>query len=344
LGLAAFTIIGDSRIDVRYLTLDPEGRVNVNKLNNNGGGSYMKKLTWVLAVSMVLVFALAAVAYADTFSTYATWTSGLSNTGSSPTPHKDYRLTTVKCAVCHAVHKAELGGQILLQNTVQNACLYCHVQTNIGGTQIYGGNTNWYITATNMAHNNGCSECHAVHGANTISPALFPDLTARILRTLPSNQPAQANAPWDYTNGVRDGVVSAFCAHCHPYYVGNYEQTHLGTLGVGTYKGHVMTTTIAAYNNPNATQATGSPVAYATDFYCRSCHDAGRVVQGVGGPWTDNFPHYTKGDRFENAATSVAGLATGPAGIAATTSPVQDGVCLKCHVNGTGSAGIGITF
>ncbi len=303
----------------------------------------MKKLTWVFAVSLVLVFAMAGVAYAALGSTYATWSAGGPNAGSTASPHKDYRLTTVKCAVCHAVHAANVNGQIMLNDTVANACVYCHIQTTVGGTQIYGGVPTEFTVDTANAHNTACSSCHATHGVGTISPAAFPDLTARILKTNPFGLSAQANAPWDYNSASRDGVVSAFCTHCHPYFSGSYEATHLALLYVGTYKGHIMTSTVGIYGNPNRSLF-NTQVAYATDYYCRSCHDAGRIDQGTGGPWTDNFPHYTVGLRFMNAATSVAGLATGPAGTAAVVSPVQDGVCLKCHRNGSGTLGIGISF
>ena len=83
----------------------------------------MRKIVTILALSLVFVFVLTAVAMADTNSDYQTWNAGGANGTSLATPHKDYRLTTVKCSVCHAVHKATAGpaGEVLLDATVANA-------------------------------------------------------------------------------------------------------------------------------------------------------------------------------------------------------------------------------
>jgi hypothetical protein len=293
----------------------------------------MKKTVFVTMLVVALVFVFAASAFAGTFSNYVTFTSAGNNTGSLATPHKDYRLTTEKCAVCHAVHKANSAGQILLNTTVSNACNYCHINTSSSYTQVYNSDPTWYTTSSDKAHNNSCSGCHAVHGANTINTP-FANINSSILRATPgsSNYSPQSGTGWTFASAAtEDEAVSLFCTACHPYFVGQYEDTHAGSFGVGTYKGHVMTDTFTSYANPNAAQAIGDQVAYASSEYCRSCHDAGD------GSLANSFPHYTTGVRFMMAATDAADTAV-PAVFGS-----QDGACLKCHDNGAGS-GVSTTF
>ena len=146
----------------------------------------VRLLTIVLAAS-VLLSALAGIAAADTVSTYATWTTAAPNAGTLLIPHKDYRLYTVKCAVCHAVHKSEPTGEVLLRSTVQEACVYCHIQTNLGGRVIYAGDASLYYNSQGFGHDIGesdaaqCVNCHSVHGANTMEGVL----SASILRVRP---------------------------------------------------------------------------------------------------------------------------------------------------------------
>lgn len=68
-----------------------------------------------------------------------------------------------------------LNTQMLLMSDVSGACDYCHIQTAIGGEQIYAGNSKYHVEADSAAggsdweggyaHNNACTACHAVHGS-----------------------------------------------------------------------------------------------------------------------------------------------------------------------------------
>lgn len=292
-------------------------------------GTSMKKTVLVAALAAVLVFAFAASAFASTFSNYIAFSSAGANAGSLATPHKDYRLTTEKCAVCHAVHKANTAGQILLDTTVTDACNYCHIRTASSYTQVYNSDPTWRGSSTKN-HTNSCSGCHAVHGANTIDTP-FASVNSAILRETPSGNAVQAGTGWDFATAANtDEAISLFCTGCHPYFVGNYEDTHAGSFGSGSYKGHIMTDDFAAYGS--AFDTVGDiAVAYASSAYCQSCHDDGD------GSLTNNFPHYTTGVRFMLAATDAADTAV-PA-----VSATQDGACLKCHDNGAGS-GVSTTF
>ncbi len=142
---------------------------------------------------------------ATSFTGYAT-TFGNAGTGG---PHSNYLEGTEKCGVCHSVHRAPVGGvkwdtdpadptvktavaggqydrqefetaptantQMLLQSSVAESCDYCHIQTSIGGKQLYAGKTQYRTEGTGLAgsewdagfaHHNGCTGCHAVHGAS----------------------------------------------------------------------------------------------------------------------------------------------------------------------------------
>lgn len=285
-------------------------------------GVAMKKFTLFVMVMAVLAFGSSTV-FAGTYSTYASWTG-------TDTPHTNYTTTSIKCAVCHAVHKAEATGQVLLRTTVADACTYCHIISSTGNIQVYGGESSWYSIQSEHAHNTPCTGCHAVHGADTITDVVAD----KILKNSPGGYSTQSGVPWG--TGDRDEVVSTFCSACHPYYVGSYEATHAGSWGVGTYKGHIMTADYASYDRANVSY-TGSPVAWASSFTCRDCHDAGSVDES-GGVHPDNFPHYTTGLRFLKSADSAASPSS-----PATVSAVQNGVCLKCHRQDSGT-GIGLDF
>jgi predicted CXXCH cytochrome family protein len=293
-----------------------------------------KSAILVLAMSFVIVFATVGTAYAVATSDYATWVDG----SGTDTPHKSYGLTTVKCAVCHAVHKAPAGGQLLMRDSVGNACTYCHITTATGVKVIYGGTTqNYYSTADlTTAHSNSgtnpvaCTECHAVHGASTLGGAA----TAKILKS-GSYQP-RITDHYSANSATRNEQISVFCTRCHPYYVDGYDQTVAGSVGqtVGTWKSHIMTSTVTAYGNTQGNYP--GKVTWAGSQYCRSCHDAG-LIDGAAGYETNSFPHYTAG-----ASRFLLGAVSSVAVPSAAANANYDGVCLKCHTNGTN--GVGVDF
>ncbi len=108
-------------------------------------------------------------------------------------------------------------------------------------------------------------------------------------------------------------------------------------------------------------------VAYANSDTCRTCHDAG--LSDVVGCIIQSWPHFTPGYfHFTKSASHVGAAmtnvppipdvlaATDSAGIAAVQAwlndpvnyeeavTVQDGQCLKCHVNAADTAGVGKTY
>lgn len=103
-------------------------------------------------------------------------------------PHGNYTTTTAKCGVCHDVHNAPAGGVLLLRGaTVSAACLTCHdgTQSGIGPYDTIEAHSGVVaaehsVDVTNvipggsspLSGNLACSDCHSVHGSNTVTPFL----------------------------------------------------------------------------------------------------------------------------------------------------------------------------
>lgn len=163
-----------------------------------------------------------------------------------------------------------------------------------------------------------------------------------------------------------DGDRSLFQAGW--YYNGLDMNTAAGNTA--PFKNHPMKSADATFVASGATVPAGTRVAYAAADTCRSCHDAG--VKNVTGVIFQSFPHFTPGyfkftktGDYMGDATPVytpsglpaAGyLAAGDPGIVTAQAWLEDptnyeeaiktsdGGCLKCHVNGTQTAGVGIGF
>jgi hypothetical protein len=367
----------------------------------------MKKSFIVIALSAMLVLAFASSAYAKVSPGYVSWDDAKASAGALVTPHKGYATDTEKCFVCHSVHNAASAGseynvtlstasitttwavpatddtQMLLRSSVSNACSYCHIATNIGGKQLYAGNTAYYTTRTNVYGSFGhqassaaasdatksgaCAGCHSVHGANTWDGAV----AEKILKYNATAQQPEAVAGYVATGGRagtdKQAQISVFCTQCHWNYSGSSEATinvgaqyhdkyytNLGTTTGVTYVKHhplkaVGGETGGLFVAAGSTIGTNTAVAFANASYCRSCHDAGQYAPAAG--YTDNsFPHLTIGSyEFMTSAdsaagrTEVTGTYNGAAAPSVATTKAVDGMCLKCHRDGS-SAGVGLTF
>lgn len=304
------------------------------------------------ALALILVVAFAVPAFG---AGYLSWTavSGLPGNAGSTSPHGGYGLATVKCQVCHAVHQAG-PGQLLLNTTVDQACIYCHVNTLSAYTQVYNSNPSNYSGADYPnAHNsvivNGtqvgvtCEACHQVHAAATMMTN-NAYLTTMLLKGPKAYSPfPQPNADPDL--GVplsTDDSVTAltkWCMCCHinaqtgagekfqgyTFWTNQYA-TGQGLPGMTT--SHVATLAHSSYANMTATTTTR--VAWQSSANCSDCHSSGFN--------TPNWPHYTSGVRFlESAPTS--GVAR-----SAAATVVIDGICLQCHVAPGNAGGVGVTF
>lgn len=282
----------------------------------------------LLAVAMVVIFALAAAGTA-----YATWADSTYATPAG-NPHVSYSTATVKCAVCHAVHNA-WNGEKLLKSTAANACNFCHLSTTSGYTYVYDGvAANYGPTNARNAHNNvtggdysstvACKDCHAVHGAKTVSIGG----TARNLKQFAANNAFAQVVTGDtrYLNYQIDSSATPaladlgqWCSGCHPY--------RNTALDGGS---HVMRNFTTTYTiNGSATYQ----VAWTTSANCTNCHDDSDYDNRTNAASGAEFPHKVDGDRFLiNDAGNDVGVGNAN----------QDGVCLKCHY-GAG-AGVGGGF
>lgn len=247
----------------------------------------MKKtlLVTALAVALVLVFAGSA------FAGYLAWTTAAPFTANAANgPHNDYQTTTGKCSVCHAVHGAASIGttgtdvgvagvgnvswtasgtntEMLLRSSVAASCNYCHVDTSIGGVQIYQASANPADGSLDTAtfgfkspsgHNlaSGCTRCHSVHGAMTYQGAN----AAKILKLQPQGSNPQPEI-LGTSNPSGSGVVplfvdqasatgssvkyaqqTVFCSSCHAEFTTSPDAT-MSTVGHGQVipgKNHAM--------------------------------------------------------------------------------------------------------
>lgn len=244
--------------------------------------------------------------------------------------------TSAECADCHAVHGADtfggyIGGKILKANL------------------------------DTVANTSGAVQTEAATTLNALvsAPAAGTVFTATAVSA----------------GNVGDVQVTAFCTRCHKTFSGASETTitasgyfeeYDGTVTFGnqSYKNHPL----KAFEADNFT-ANGDNItvqaAWVDASTCRSCHAAGdtRVSTSYGGSggvvdWS--FPHWTGG----NAGFLVAGFGSTDANIgilndgdAATEKPAtshvvtdgaEDGVCLRCHTNGSAAgnatAGVNVTF
>lgn len=100
--------------------------------------------------------------------------------------------------------------QMLLMSDVANSCNYCHVSTAIGGDQLYAGSVN-YINSTDafgtdewdegFGHHNGCTGCHAVHGANSLGMFKGP-ISTKVLKAYAKGGAPNAAMDEVYTIGT----------------------------------------------------------------------------------------------------------------------------------------------
>lgn len=332
----------------------------------------------LFAVLMMGALLLPAAAMADTGgSHYVSWenTGTNFNTGG---PHRGYALTTRKCVVCHSVHNAPSttdtytsDAEVLLRSSVADACTFCHISTNIGGLQIYGGVASSYEVDDVYGHNGSfaaeCADCHAPHGANTFGGAVAGKVLKRggAPQNTTGNVQVEAAAIYSVMNGGdlfngttdRHAQISAFCTECHKVWTAASEDTItasgftfidgvMTTFTDQTYQGHPLVDDSDALVAEGATF--NGRVAWGDSLHCRSCHAAGteNLANSYTGMVISSFPHYTP----NRARFLVAGWGAGdPDATAigagnAVNDAAADGVCLRCHVDHSGASGVGKTY
>lgn len=292
----------------------------------------MKKAALIICIALVMVLGVAGVAYANTTSGYLT---------PSGSPHGSYTTASTKCGVCHAVHKATAAGQVLMRDTVANACVYCHITSTAGVIAVYNGvEANYNGSDLKTAHNSvggaECTDCHTPHGASSLI-ADNAYLQEKILKE--STVGAEVTP---VSGDAAEVAVAKWCTNCHrattnsngtPYYEVDYDTD-------ATQGSHVMKAAAADYAAAGAAGTYAGVVAWSGSSTCRSCHADGLTNQSNGTIKTvaSSYPHFTAGERFLTAAGNDANSV---AAVSAADSEA-DGVCIRCHVSA--GAGAGLTY
>jgi len=313
---------------------------------------------------------------------YVSWATALSLGLQNPDadlmargPHSGYATTTVKCAVCHSVHR---GGTTLL--TEGSACAYCHTGAYYGGGAVASTLISW---AGAGPHAGRCvnDDCHG--GPHGVGASVYDGPASRLISEQGDaelDELAAANAidtselaTWTAT--TRALSTGALCGRsgCHDDSVfgvvtsGATQTVDAGGAIPEPVTGHRVIAEATTSWNANGTDfpttKTNLTIAFKPVSYCSSCHDL-TDDNNAGKP---AFPHSIDGvvsaSQGADGSTRPAvwltaaanagetGQIVGPydqyTGDGATVagsagSSIIDGVCLKCHRAAGDVRGIGI--
>lgn len=282
------------------------------------GESSMKRTLIVVALAAALVLALGATPafakYAGFSSTtqYVSWESDPVSTWDATSlasqnpdaalmaagPHAGYATTTIKCAVCHSVHR---GGSKLLNEGA--TCAYCHTPATWGGGAVADALVSWDVdgvvavgTGSAGPHQSCASSyCHGgPHGVGASAydgPAskLFVEVAdVELDKYVAANtlaDPAFTADLDDYTDpATRALATAAVCGRsgCHDDSMfgvvssGATSTVDTGGAITAAVTGHrVIATNTSTWNADSSfpTTKTNITIAYAPVSYCSSCHD-----------------------------------------------------------------------
>ncbi len=301
--------------------------------------------------------------------------SGIPNAGNS---HNVENTNTENlCEYCH-VYGGHVIQQVYGQGTAGNPTSSMAVHA-IGASTIPNGSGAYWTLRGNGAGALGCIDCHNAlpHAAKSGKTYAGGSKSRLVLPTF--NSPAGTSIytqdlATDASAGGSGQVVNAFCGRCH-------DQNMTMSLG-GT--SHVLTTNTTMhttnYGASNATAGQGQAavqVVWNSDTAtCVKCHgstefhdvqaQAGTVVDGPIG-WdrvTEPLKVYNGVVTTPNALLPMFKVSTEATGNAFTSfalgkgyggssgayvkgtlsHEVADGLCLSCHMDSTGTSGVGLTF
>lgn len=301
----------------------------------------MKKTLIIVALAAVLVLALGATpAFAkyagyNSAKQYVPWSeaqilasknadAALMTSG----PHAGYATTTIKCAVCHSVHRG--GSKVLTEGAV---CAYCHTPAAWGGGAVAGNLISWYgggtlggtVPATNGGpHSSRCSnsDCHGgPHGAmaskydGPASKLLTRSADAELEELALANGVLTTEFA-TYSPTTRVLATAGVCQRAGCHYnsmmgVVTSGATTVVTIGATTpaVTGHrviaAATTNWNSLGDMGSTNTAIGQIAYAPVAYCSSCHDL--ADDNNGGKAA--FPH------------AINGVVNGAVGADGTTRP-----------------------
>lgn len=350
----------------------------------NKGEISMKKTLIVIALAMALVFAFASPAFAkyagfSSSTQYVEWADASSMASQNPDaaiqafgPHAGYATTTIKCAVCHSVHR---GTTTLLNSGT--SCAYCHAPVAEGGGAVANNLISWYTPAQGPHSSCASTYCHG--GPHGVGASVYAGPASKLLTHAADGELdalAAANGVATatfatYNSTTRALATAAVCERsgCHSnsmFGVVTSGATKTLTTPAATVTGHrVVAAATTNWNTTGAfpTTVTGT-IAYAGSTYCNSCHD----LADDNNAGKKAFPHGLSG--VVNAAVSADGTwrpavwltagayagatryavgtyndYTGAATVgSAAGSSILDGICLKCHRGDATTNGVGLSY
>ena len=350
----------------------------------NQGETHMKRTIIIVVLAMALMLALGATpAFAkyagyNNSLQYVPWATAQSLASANPDaalmargPHSGYATTTIKCAVCHSVHR---GGSKLLNEG--STCAWCHSPAAEGGGAVASNLISWYTPAQGPHSSCASTYCHG--GPHGVGASAYDGPASKLLTgALDTKIDALASA-----NGVATSEFDTYSATTRALATGAtcgrdgcHDDSMFGVVSAGATQtvdtggaiteavtGHRVIATATSNWNANGTDfpttLTGLAIAYAPVSYCNSCHDLADDNNGG----KKAFPHGLSG--VVNTAVAADGTwrpavwLTAGAYVGATRTAVTpyndyatpnagggiiDGVCLKCH-RSSATTGVGFDY
>jgi len=322
-----------------------------------------------------------AAAYGN-YPGYLSWGWAKTNAGETGSPHGNYTTTSNKCQVCHAVHRASGTGNVLtavpLTGVAQDskrtfACAFCHGASNFTNVTIS------VSTTGSISPHGNCSRCH-ITSPHGVGASVYPVLEQHLINTGADAKIAYDISTGN--NGMSAAVMAEgsaagitlgtgyLCNNCHSsggagiatVYAVNTPGAKPAITGsaVATQTGHRVTAlATGTWNTAGEHSAyyTGR-VAFNDANSCQACHDAKRSNGANAFPhgYVDAAGAYapksqvgasliwltTAADADDpHALLPTPGSTSGTADVSLLST---DGACLKCHVSGDGTAGVGHTY
>ncbi len=321
-----------------------------------------------------------AAAYNPNFAGYLSWSWASANiAGTTGSPHGNYATTTNKCAVCHAVHRASADGNVLTAVTDAFAanrtktCAFCH------GATAFSTKSVAVASDGTISPHGSCSRCH-VESPHGVGASVYPVLTEHLLNTradaaIANDLGTGSNGivTADFDSGSAKGLTLGtgyLCNQCHSsggagintvYAVNEAGATPAqNATTINNTTGHRVTAVATSDWNVDGSKGaylTGR-IAYNDANSCQACHDAKRANGAAAFPhgYVDAAGAYapksqagasliwlTSASDADAPRTIVPtpGSTSGTADVSVLTG---DGTCLKCHISGDGTAGVGQSY